>query len=194
MTTPDARIAEHLTEVLTDTRRTESPSGFPSDRELASHPGLYSWWGDEEARSVIGTQLGTTIPPLIYAGQAGATRWPSGTTSSATLASRIRGNHINGNASSSTFRLTISALLLDPLRLAVLKPGRLTPEDNRFVSDWIKKHLKVAIVAYRDRDSLGRIEAGVLDILDPPLNLEGRPTTSPRRRLTSFRRRITSGD
>jgi hypothetical protein len=76
----------------------------------------------------------------------------------------------------------------------VLKPGRLTPEDNRVVSGWIKKHLQVAIVAYDDRDSLGRIEAVVLDILDPPLNLEGRPSTSSRRRLKGFRRRITSSD
>ena len=143
---------------------------------------------------MIGTQLGTTIPSLVYAGQAGATRWPSGRTSTATLASRIRSNHINVNASSSTFRLTLSALLLDPLGLAVLKPGRLTPEDNRVVSGWIKKHLQVAIVAYDGRDSLGRIEAVVVDILDPPLNLEGRPNTSPRRLLTSLRRRVTSSD
>ena len=194
VTSNDPRVVEALIAALTDEPRAEPPRSFPSDRELASHPGLYSWWGDEEARSMIGTQLGTTIPSLVYAGQAGATRWPSGTTSTATLASRIRGNHINGNASSSTFRLTLSALLLDPLGLAVLKPGRLTPEDNRVVSGWIKKHLQVAIVAYDDRDSLGRIEAAVLDILDPPLNLEGRPSTSPRRRLTSLRRRITSSD
>ncbi|MDF1595719.1 MAG: hypothetical protein P1T08_06440 [Acidimicrobiia bacterium] len=194
MTSRDVRIAEHLAKVLTDSRRSESPSGFPCDRQLASHPGLYSWWGDEEARSMIGTQLGTTIPSLVYAGQAGATRWPSGKISTATLASRIRGNHINGNASSSTFRLTLSGLLLDPLSLTVLRPGRLAPDDNRVVSDWIKKHLEVAIVAYDDRDSLGRIEAAVLDMLDPPVNLEGRPNTPPRRLLTSLRRRITSSD
>ena len=131
------------------------------------------------------------IPPLVYAGQAGATRWPSGTRSSATLASRIRGNHINGNASSSTFRLTLSALLLRPLGLTALNPGRLAPEDRKIVSVWIKDHLRVVIVPYDDRDSLGKVEDSVLDILDPPLNLEGRPTTGPRNLLTELRRRIT---
>lgn len=192
VTSNDPRVVEARIAVLTDEPRAEAPRSFPSDHDLASHPGLYSWWGDEEARSMIGAQLGTAIPPLIYAGQAGATRWPSGTASSATLASRIRGNHINGNASSSTFRLTLSALLLDPLGLTVLKPGRLTSEDNAVVSDWIKTHLQVAIVAYDHRDSLGDIEAAVLDILDPYLNLEGRPNTLPRRRLKGLRRRITS--
>ena len=192
VTSNDTRIVEGLTAALSDERRAEAPSGFPSDHNVASYPGLYSWWGDELARSVIGARLGIPVPPLIYAGQAGATRWPSGMQSKATLASRIRGNHINGNASSSTFRLTLSAALLDPLGLDVLQPGRLTPEANRAVSDWIKGHLRVAVVAFGDRDSLGQIEAAVLDMLDPPLNLEGRPATTARLLLTGFRGRITA--
>jgi hypothetical protein len=143
---------------------------------------------------MIGEELGTPIPPLVYAGQAGATKWPSRTRSTATLASRIRGNHINGNASSSTFRLTLSALLLHPLDLTVLKPGRLAPEDRKVVSIWIKDHLRVVIVPYDDRDSLRQVEDRVLESLDPPLNLEGRPTTSSRRLLTDLRRRITTPD
>ena len=140
----------------------------------------------------IAAQLGIAVPRLVYAGQAGATRWPSGTKSKATLESRIRGNHIRGNTSSSTFRLTLSALLLEPMGLVVNRPGRLDPEDNRRVSDWIKAHLRVSIVPHDDRDSLGRLESQVLDLLDPPLNLEGRPPTASRTMLRGIRKRITA--
>lgn len=185
-------LLEALVEALTDDRRAVRPQAFPLERERSSHPGLYSWWADSEARSVIGYQLGLDVPALVYAGQAGATRWPSGKKSTATLASRIRSNHINGNASSSTFRLTLSAVLLEPLKLQVTKPGRLAPESNRAVSSWIKDHLRVAIVAYDDRDTLGRIEDAILDALDPPLNIEGRPSTPARVLLAQLRKRITA--
>ena len=109
----------------------------------------------------------------------------------ATLGSRIRGNHIRGNASSSTFRLTLSALLLRPLGLTVSNPGRLAPEDRKIISAWINDHLRVVIVPYDDRDSLEHVEDRVLAILDPPLNLKGRPSTAPRNRLKDLRRQIT---
>lgn len=186
----DPRKIEELVAALVDHERAQPPVGFPSDSEAAAHPGLYSWWGNESARAVIEEQLGVAIPPLVYAGQAGATRWPSGTKSEATLGSRIRGNHINGNASSSTFRLTLSALLLRPLGLTVAKPGRLIPEDRKVVSAWIKDHLQVVIVPHDDRDSLEQVEDVVLDVLDPPLNLRGRPVTASRSLLKHLRGQI----
>lgn len=158
MTPIDPRTIEQLIAAPTDIGQAQTLTDFPSDLQVASRPGIYSWWSDETARAVIGEQLGLPIPPLVYAGQAGATRWPSGTKSTAILASRIRGNHINGNASSSTFRLTLSALLLRPLDLTVLKPGRLAPEDRKLVSNWIKNHLRVVILPYDDRDSLSQVE------------------------------------
>ena len=190
MTSVDPQTTEQLIAALTDIDQAQTPARFPSDPQIAALPGLYSWWGDETARSMIGEELGIPIPPLVYAGQAGATKWPSGTRSKATLGSRIRKNHINGNASSSTFRLTLSALLLSPLDLKVLKPGRLTPEDRKVVSIWIKDHLQVVIVPHGDRDSLEHAEDCVLDTLDPPLNLKGRPPTEARTLLSGFRRRI----
>lgn len=157
----------------------------------ASRPGLYSWWADKEARDVIGLELGAEIGALIYAGQAGATRQPSGTPSKATLRSRIMQNHINGNACSSTFRLTLSAVLLRPLGLRVAKPGRLTPESRAAVSAWIRRHLRVATISFDNPDSLGEVEDAVLEFLDPPLNLDGRSSTPARRRITILRRQIT---
>ena len=187
----DPLTADQLVDVLTDVGRAEPPAEFPLDPQVGSRPGLYSWWADEPARALIEQQLGLPpMPPLVYAGQAGATRWPSRTRSTATLASRIRGNHINGNASSSTLRLTLSALLLRPLDLTVLKPGRLAPDGRTAVSNWIKNHLRVAIAPYDDRDSLEQVEDAVLRVLDPPLNLRGMSATGSRTRLTVLRRRV----
>ncbi len=39
---------------------------------------MYAWWGDAEARTVLGEEVGTPLSGLLYAGQAGATKWPSG--------------------------------------------------------------------------------------------------------------------
>ena len=176
---------------LSDPDRPERPRAFPADSVAASKPGLYSWWADAEAQDLfLRTTGGVAVGPLLYAGQAGATLWPSGKKSTATLKSRIRSNHIRGNLSSSTFRHTISALLCEPLKLRLAEPCKLMPADNRRVSRWIADHLRVAIVALEDRDSLGCIQRAVLDTLDPPFNLNGRPPTDLRRRLAELRRAI----
>lgn len=187
----DPAVIDTLVASLTGPSRADPPGQFPSDPVAAARPGLYSWWVDEEAHEVISLQLRTEIGSLIYAGQAGATRQPSGTPSKATLRSRIKQNHINGNAYSSTFRLTLSAVLLEPLGLLVMKPSRLTPESRAHVSGWIKRHLRVAVIPYDDRDELAEVEHAVLAVLDPPLNLDGRPFTPARTRLRDLRRRVT---
>lgn len=177
--------------LLSDPHRSEHPREFPADSIVAAKPGLYSWWGDTQAQELFFQATGgISVGQLLYVGQAGANRWPSGRKSTATLKSRIRSNHIRGNLLSSTFRHTISALLHEPLNLRLARPGKLMPEENRRVSTWIEDHMRVAIVAMEDRDSLGRIERAVLDTLDPPFNLKGRPPTDLRRRLSELRRAI----
>jgi hypothetical protein len=53
-------------------------------------PGLYSWWIDDAGAADLSRGLGHLVAPgLIYAGQAGATKEPSGKTSGATLALRV---------------------------------------------------------------------------------------------------------
>ena len=173
--------------LLSDPARSEHPRAFPADSVTAGKAGLYSWWADAEAQKLFLRAAGVPVGQFLYVGQAGATRWPSGRKSTATLKSRIRGNHIRGNLSSSTFRRTISALLREPLNLRLTEPGKLMPEDNRRVSGWIENHLRVAIVPSEDRDSLECVEQAVLDTLDPPLNLDGRPPTDLRRRLAELR-------
>ena len=75
---------------------------------------------------------------LIYAGQAGATRWPSGKRSRNTLWGRITGMHLGGAAEFSTFRRTLAAIL----RLVL----SLTAEDDPQLSAWINARLRVIAV------------------------------------------------
>ena len=180
-----------IASLLSDPARSEPPRSFSNDSIAAGNAGLYSWWADTDARDLFLRSTGVRVGHFLYVGQAGETRWPSGRKSTATLKSRIRRNHVRGNLSSSTFRHTISALLRQPLKLRLAEPGKLTPEDNRRVSEWLEDHLRVAIVSSEDRDSLKAVEQAVLDTLDPPFNLDGRPPTVLRRRLTDLRRAMT---
>jgi hypothetical protein len=56
----------------------------------------------------------------------------------------------------------------------------------------MRTHLHVAIHAFSDRDALLDLEKYVLDELDPPLNLDGRPATAIRVRLTYLRRLLVA--
>ena len=189
--TIEAPEIRRITALLSDPARAEDPRTFPMDDAAARHAGLYSWWADSTAKELLQQIPGSVTPPhLIYVGQAGATSWPSGKRSAATLKSRIRSNHIGGNVSSSTFRWTISALLVDPLNLRVARPGELLSEDNRRVSAWIKEHLRIAIVPLDERDSLQEIERVVLKALDPTLNLDELSATPLRQRLTRLRHEL----
>lgn len=180
-----------LVAILSDSARGEPPAAFPRDAKVAANPGLYAWWGDDEARRVLAAGLDVDVlPPLLYAGQAGATKWPSGKRSNATLRSRIGQQHIRGNARSSTFRLTLSTILLLELGLTPAPGGRLTPESNGVVSKWIAEHLRVAIAPFPDRDRLGVVEAAVVGRLDAPLNLDHCTPSAIRSRLTELRQAL----
>jgi hypothetical protein len=151
---------------------------------------MYAWWGDDEARQLLGEAIGATLPRLLYVGQAGATKWPSGRRSQATLATRFCGQHLRGNAQSSTFRRTLSALLLDPLSLVPAVGGKLDAPSNARVSAWITEHLRVACAPCDDRDTLGEVEAEVVAQLDPPLNLGHCFPSESRARLIALRRSL----
>jgi hypothetical protein len=159
---------DELVAALADSTRAESPQAYPTALRTAANPGLYSWWGDDHARRTLATGLGVdSVPPLLYAGQADATKWPSGKRSNATLRTRIGQQHIRGNSRSSTFRLTISSVLLAELDLQPASSGRLAEASNRVVSDWIANHLRIATVPFPDRDRLGVVEAVVVARLEP---------------------------
>lgn len=144
-------------------------------------PGLYSWWIDEEGATDLSAGIGHPVAVgMIYAGLAGATRWPSGKQSTNTLWSRLVGMHLGKRASFSTFRLTLGS---------VLAVQRSWDEiDERRLTEWMEEHLRVVTTPWPDADRLKAIEHEVLKRLDPPLNLDGMERTDLRRRLTELRR------
>lgn len=162
-----------------------SPDEFlAKGRSACDTAGLYSWWVDESGADQLSRGLGSPVTPgLIYAGLAGATRWPSGRRSSNTLWLRITTMHLGGNHEFSTFRRTLGSILANV--------GGTATVDETALTAWMRQHLRVVVVPSQDRDTLGRLEKDVLADLDPPLNLQGMPSTPLRLRLKELRRVLT---
>ena len=183
-----AEVAAGLTRILSDPRLAISPQDFLARGPHGLQcPGLYSWWVDDEGAADLSRGLGEPVQVgLIYAGQAGARRWPSGQRSVSTLWARISGMHLAGAAEFSTFRRSLAAILRPVI-------GRAGENDAR-LSDWMNAHLRVAAAAVPDSDTLGAIEAAVLDSIDPPLSLRGRPPSPVRAKLTELRGQRQDGE
>jgi hypothetical protein len=88
--------------------------------------------------------------------------------------------HLAGAAEFSIFRRTLAAILRPVIGLA--------NENDPLLSEWMSAHLQASAIAVTDANLLGQIEAAVLDNLDPPLNLTGRPAGPLRARLAELRR------
>jgi hypothetical protein len=145
-------------------------------------PGLYSWWVDASGAEDLSTGLGHDVKPgLVYAGLAGATKWPSGKRSGNTLWSRITGMHLGGNHEMSTLRRTFGSTLAEARGWETI--------DEQALSAWMHEHLRVVMVRYDDADRLGHMEKAVLEQMDPPLNLQGMRATPLRRDLSALRSR-----
>jgi len=155
-----------------------------------AEPGIYSWFADGEGAEQLADGIGLAVRPgLIYAGQAGAG------TSRATLGSRIRGNHLANDIYGSTFRLTLASALRVRLGLEAIAGGHMSRDGEGRLTDWMRQHLMVSVIAYPDRLGLDAFETVVLARLDPPLNIAKRPATPVRVMLTSLRRSFSrSGD
>ncbi len=186
----DGAIVDTLVARLTDPANAESAAGFPANRVASDYPGLYSWWADDEALRILSAPFGVRLPPLIYAGQAGATSTRSGRIRTATLRSRICTNHLNGNVGSSTFRKTLTSVLVEPLALNLSGQWRLDKPSNDAVSAWMRAHLRIVIAPHDDREQLAAVEHAVLQRMDPPLNLMGMHSTPIRAALRSLRHRL----
>jgi len=182
--------ADSAVTALTDPAHAQSAVTFGADRRARDHPGLFAWSGDDEALRIFCTQVGAELPALLYAGQAGATRTPVDYRATETLASRIMSRHLSGTERSSTFRLNVSALLLEPLELGVLADGQLSDSANRAVSVWVAQHLTVSTFLVPDRDALAALEAEVVHRLDPPLNVDHMPASPVRERIAQLRARL----
>lgn len=185
--------AEELVQKLQNRLLAQAADAIPSRGPDVDRPGLYSWWADEDGVGTLSLPFGVLLPPLIYAGQAGATSSRSGIERVATLRSRIRTNHVNGNINSSTFRRTLTAALFDTLGLELDGPSRPNAASNRAVSAWMRAHLSVVLAPCSERTTLSHLEDEVLAALDPPLNLMGMRPTPVRVQLRDLRRRFHVG-
>ncbi len=186
----DPIMVNRLVAILHDPGNAEPASMFPQDKGAATQPGLYAWWVDEEGIAALAGQLEISLPSLIYAGLAGATKWPTGIESTATLWSRVHTLHLHGNIRGSTFRQTLAAVLAEPLALHIVGPNRLTRESEGQLSVWMADHLRVTIQPYADRDTLGAMEQAILTQLDPPLNLKSMASSAVRKTVADWRRQL----
>lgn len=189
---PSEEIDEAL-RALSDDRVRIAAAQWPLVGEWLDSPGLYSWWVGTEGAGDLAMGLELPLEPgRIYAGQTGATKWPSGGTGAMTLRKRLGGNHLQGSIRSSTFRRTLAACLRAPLELEVLSGGVLARDSNVRLSAWIRAHLAFVVHPVDDRDVLADLERQVLRSLNPPLNLEGMPETPVRLRLSDLRRELSA--
>jgi hypothetical protein len=161
---------------------------WPAGLTDVTQPGLYSWWVDDTGATLLSGGLRHAVSPgRIYAGQTGATRWPSGKAGKATLASRIGANQLRGHIRGSTFRLTLASCLAEPLGLTRIDAQHLSSDSEQQLSAWMCEHLQIAVLPFPERDPLADLEHRVLAKLDPPLNIEGMPPTPLRRSLSLIR-------
>ncbi|MDP9067398.1 MAG: GIY-YIG nuclease family protein [Actinomycetota bacterium] len=156
-------IVQALSRPPKSLREVQARDGIPAQ------PGLYAWW---TKRGSIPSVPGCPHPTegeldLFYVGIS-----PSRGTSSATLRSRVTGNHIGGNTGSSTFRQTLASLLSEEKGWKPVRVDRplLTPEDNKALTDWQHEHLRLTWATHPEPWS---IEHQVIGRLQPPLNLMG---------------------
>ena len=168
-------------------------SEWPAGAEGLDRPGLFGFWVDEAGAVDLARGLDQPLEAgRIWVGQAGATRWPSGRVNSDTLGERIARTHLQGRVRSSTVRLTIASILFVQLELVVQASALLQASAEQDLSDWMRAHLSIAVHPHDDRDSLAGLEHGVVQRLDPPLNIDDYlPATSVRQSVIALRRRVS---
>ncbi len=169
----------------------EAAGGTSADR-----PGLFALWVDEAGAADLTRGLApgrdlTVAPGRVYAGQAGATKWPSGRASDDTLARRVGEVHLAGRVRMSTFRWTLASVLFDQLELRGQAAMLMTATSEQALTEWMRAHLSVAVHPHDDRATLRGLELAVLERLDPPLNLSHMEAAPMRGRVAELRRRIS---
>ncbi len=57
-----SRDALSIVRVLTNEANAITPAEFSANLPQARRPGMYAWWGDDEACELLGSQLATSLP------------------------------------------------------------------------------------------------------------------------------------
>ena len=162
-----------LVEALGDRTRAVPASAFRDDGPDARECGVDGWWADDTARRLIEDTLRTDASSLIYVGQ---TR--------RTLATRVLDDHLNGSTGNSTLRWSLTAILMTLPAFAAKHSDPRVVVRSPMLSDWMRKHLQVAIVPV-DLELVEDAKRAVIAHYDPPLNGGG-----PRTRLTELRKEL----
>ena len=146
-------------------------------------PGFYAWWAPRGAIDVphhphpVDADLG-----LLYVGIS-----PARPSSAGTIRSRIVGQHVGGNTSSSTFRFVLAALLFEELGLTPRKTKTkvvLDSEDNARLRVWQFEHLSLTWCV---RGRPWEVEGEVIALMEPPLNSAGNSAHPFHARVSSAR-------
>lgn len=141
----------------------------PDAGGLPEAPGFYAWWVTPGALPGVPRRPhpnADTKVDLLYVGIA-----PGSAMSRQTLRSRVLRNHFGGNTGSSTFRLSLAALLMDAEGyepVATAKKCVLTAEDNRRLSEWQQANLALT---WCEVPEPWTVEAAVIAEMSPPMNL-----------------------
>lgn len=159
---------------------------FPWPDVDLNWPGLYAWWVDEVGANDLSQGLGRSVAPgLVYAGQAGATSTLAAVESGATLRSRIRTNHLGHSHSASTWRKSLAAILRAAHSWDFARESRAAEAS---LTEWMRTRLSLAVVPVSSGTDLHPLEHAVLELLDPPLNLQHMAPTATRLELKRLRR------
>lgn len=150
-----------------------SPARLWTTQELLQNPcpvdserGLYGWYFRNLSSVPTSERLDSDDFRLLYIGIA-----PISDDSDSTMRQRICDNHLRGNASGSTLRLTLGCLLSQDLGIALQQVnGRFHFADGeKKLSAWMQDNARVAWVPHpRPWD----VEPTVIRSLDLPLNLD----------------------
>lgn len=181
-----------LTRIL---RALLEPSKIWSRSEILTRPspvpasgGIYAWYFRKMPAGVpISNSPECHGVRLLYVGIS-----PAREGSLNNLRKRIR-SHFNGNASSSTLRLTLGCLLSGELRLTLRPTGRTNHltfgEGELILSNWLEKN---AFVVWVPCSQPWVIERQIIHNISPLLNLAHNSTSSFHSQLSAIRRQSTS--
>jgi hypothetical protein len=156
-------------------------------QRVPKEPGLYAFYGDEQAWSELGLSPAFDGQPL-YVGKA-----------ERSLNGRdVRTHFAKGKTGSSTVRRSLAALLASDLALAAV-PRNLAKRDGSAnfaldvasemrLSSWMEQRLSLATWSKPEDVILDEIETEVVRRLAPPLNLD--KVGQSRKRLREARKRM----
>jgi hypothetical protein len=166
-------IAQHLS----DNRNTVPAAEHDS---LPIVPGLYAWHVDPIGARVLNRCLRLPVRAgVVFVGEVGGSTWHALVDPVLNLRDHLDRVQLHGRTRASTFRMTLATVLGDHLDMTSLDDPRLT--------DWMIEHLSIATWGVDDGNGLRELARGVIDELDPPLNVDHLASTEYRARLQQMR-------